>query len=385
MRLRSSVQSIALLTTAGLLWGCTVTSPSLVRAVPADDAAAVANLSTAATGVSPVPVEILDGSSETIGQTHGRDLAESIGYLHETYLSQFIKPGLQRMVAMGVATIFEADLRPEHRDELVALAAGAKQGEKEMMLEQCFLDVTAMSACSTIALPADAAPDHVARFGRNLEFFSLNIADKYSTLFVVRPTDGRYAFVSVGWPGLMGVLSGMNEHGLCLANMEVPRGAQVPHAMPYTLLYRTVLERCKTVDEAVALLKKTPIQTANNLMLMDAAGDRAAVELSPDFVHVRRADGHTAVISTNHQRDQNADKPGLCDRYDYLHDTSKAEFGRIDESAIQKMLRHVGDDTTLQSMVFEPANRVIYLATGQDASTKEFHRIDLKPYFHGGR
>ena len=53
---------------------------------------------------------------------------------------------------------------------------------------------------------------------------------------------------------MIGVLSGMNEHGLTLANMEVDRPRRLPVAMPYTLLYRTVLERCRTVDEAIALL-----------------------------------------------------------------------------------------------------------------------------------
>ena len=53
-------------------------------------------------------------------------------------------------------------------------------------------------------------------------------------------------------------------------------------AMPYALLYRTVLERCKTVEEAIALLETTPRQTANNLMLMDATGNRAVVEITPE-------------------------------------------------------------------------------------------------------
>jgi hypothetical protein len=36
---------------------------------------------------------------------------------------------------------------------------------------------------------------------------------------------------------------------------------------------------------------------------------------------------------------------------------------------------------TLQSMVFEPANRVIYLAVGSDATKREYQRIELRKYF----
>jgi isopenicillin-N N-acyltransferase-like protein len=246
------------------------------------------------------------------------------------------------------------------------------------MLGQCFLDMTDMAACSTITLPAAASPDGVARFGRNLDFWSLNIADKYTTLFIVRPDDGRYAFASVGWPGMIGVLSGMNEHGLCLANMEVPRQFRLPDAMPYTMLYRTVLERCRNVKEAVKLLESTPRQTANNLMLMDAAGNRAVVELRPESVHVRWGIEGKALISTNHQRDQqDADTPGRCDRYDFLHDTGAAEFGQIGVTEIHDMLAHVGNHSTLQSMIFEPANRVIYLATGTNAASRKMYRKQL--------
>ena len=40
---------------------------------------------------------------------------------------------------------------------------------------------------------------------------------------------------------------------------------------------------------------------------------------------------------------------------------------------------------TLQSMVFEPSNRVIYLAVGKNAPRNTFGRIDLKEYFAGDR
>jgi isopenicillin-N N-acyltransferase-like protein len=329
----------------------------------------------------PIPIVQLSGSSQQLGEQHGQQMSDAIHQLFEKYLLVFVGSGPKRFIALSAANRFEDELRPEHREEVHALAGRIQVDERETMLGQCFLDLAQLSACSTITLPAAAAPDHVARFGRNLDFWSLNLADKYTTVFIVHPNDGRYAYMAVGWPGMIGVLSGMNEHGLCLANMEVPRGPRLPTAMPYTLLYRTVLERCRNVQEAVDLLQKTPCQSANNLMLMDAAGNRAVVELAPATVHVRWGSDDSALISTNHQRDQDVDSPGRCYRYDYLHDTSKAQFGMIDERAIQSMLARVGTHGTLQSMVFEPANRVIYLASGTSAATRRFHRLDLTPYF----
>jgi hypothetical protein len=330
----------------------------------------------------PVPIIVLRGSSADLGEQHGEQLNEPIHLLHDKYLTVFVKNQMQRYLAIGAAKLFENQLLPPHQAEVAALAKGTGIDENETMLGQCFLDLSRMAACSTMTFPASASPDHVARFGRNLDFFSLNVADKYTTLFIVKPDDGRYAFASVGWPGMIGVLSGMNEHGLSLANMEVTRQPRLPQAMPYTLLYRTILEKCRTVDEAVALLQKTPIQTANNLMLMDAAGNRAVAELSPDTgVHIRRGLPSAVLISTNHQRNQDQDTPGRCWRYDYIHKTAASEFGHVDIPSINEMLAHTGSKITLQSMIFEPANRVIYLAAGTDAAHREFSRLDLRPYF----
>ncbi len=255
--------------------------------------------------------------------------------------------------------------------------------EREVMLANCFLDLVPMVACSTITLPASAAPDGVARFGRNLDFPSFNVADKNSVVLIYHPKD-KYAFAAISWPGLVGVLSGMNEHGLALCNMEVTRSFALPRAMPYTLLYRTVLEQCRTVDEAIDLLKQSGRQTPNNLMLMDASGARAVAEITPREVIVRRADEREALISTNHHRGSGSgDRAGRCERYDYLHEESARDFGKIDQAKLQTMLGHVAQGKlTLQSMIFEPANRVIWLAVGKDApNTQEFHRLDLKEKF----
>jgi hypothetical protein len=60
-------------------------------------------------------------------------------------------------------------------------------------------------------------------------------------------------------------------------------------------------------------------------------------------------------------------------------------LGQIDLGRLEKMLATVvqgsNGEMTLQSMVFEPSHRVIYLATGSDAPSKGYERIDLKPYF----
>jgi isopenicillin-N N-acyltransferase-like protein len=349
---------------------------------------AVLLLATAFSRAAEVPrtkVINLKGSGDQIGREYARELGPEMKLLHEKYLKVWFKDENLHRRALGAAFLFRSFLPHEQKAEINALADATGIDPGDVMLGNCFLDLLPMTACSTVTLPKEASPDGVARFGRNLDFPALNIADKHTVVLVFHAPD-KYAFAAIGWPGMIGVLTGMNEHGLTLANMEVPRNMALPQAMPYTLLYRSVLENCKTVDEAIKLLETTPRQSANNLMLMDAAGNRAVCEITPEKVTVRRGEAAAALISTNHQRGLEQDESGLCPRYDYLHDQSKREFGGIGVSNIERMLGRVAQGKmTLQSMVFEPANRIVYLATGSEAPKHPYERIDLNQWFKDGK
>jgi predicted choloylglycine hydrolase len=327
----------------------------------------------------PIPLIELRGDDAELGARHGALLGQQIRDLNEHYLRRIVSGDFDQAAQASLA--FAPFMSEHHLAEVKTMASRAQLDFPSLLLAQCFLDLDAMTACSTVTLPASASPDGVARFARNLDFPSLNVADKGSVVIVFHPK-GRNAFVAVTWPGLIGVLSGMNEHGLTLASMEITRARRTPAAMPYMLLYRTVLEQCRTVDEAIALLDTTPKQTANNLMLMDASGARAVVEITPDKITVRRADDQHALASTNHQRGLDQLTPEKCFRYDKLMQTSGEKFGRIDVPELKRMLESVqqGDDT-IQSMIFEPSARVMYLSTGAKSAGREFYRLELGKYF----
>jgi hypothetical protein len=319
-----------------------------------------------------------------LGKAYGEQLAGPVQTMVNEYFGRYMKAearGFDREVARLGASGFVPFVRPEHLAELRALAKAANIDPRDALLGQCFTDIALVHACSTITLPAAASADHVARFGRNLDFPSVGLLDHNTVIIIFHP-QGEYAFASVCYPGMIGVLSGMNEHGLTVANMEVYRQGRMPSGMPYMLLYRTLLEKCKTVSEALELLEKTQRQSANNLMLMDAAGDRAVAEITPEKVSVRRAPETAALISTNHQRGEDLDAGGRCRRFDYLHDTAKEQFGKLTEQKVERMLGGAAQGkATIQSMVFEPANRVMFLAVGERAYESKFVRVDLKKYF----
>ena len=139
--------------------------------------------------------------------------------------------------------------------------------------------------------------------GRNLDYPSLGYAHDYSLVTVYRPAGAKHAFVSIGFPGLVGCLSGMNDAGLTVAILEsfqahfgVKRFDR--YGTPYALCYRRLLEECATVDEAIALLATMHRASMTNLVLADKK-TIAVAEVTPERIVVRGPD-HGCCVCTNH-------------------------------------------------------------------------------------
>jgi predicted choloylglycine hydrolase len=79
---------------------------------------------------------------------------------------------------------------------------------------------------------------------------------------------------------MVGREDGMNQTGLAIAGSEVP-SKNVKPGIIYTLLIRGVLDRCSTVDEAVAILTKAKHARAMKNEIAHRSGKFAYVETTP--------------------------------------------------------------------------------------------------------
>lgn len=108
--------------------------------------------------------------------------------------------------------------------------------------------------CSSLIVEPERSATGGPLFGRNFDFPAFGLLDRYGVVMVIRPTD-KHAFAAVGFPGLMGVLSGMNDAGLCVATLDVEDAADgsvrfEPTGVPMMLVFRQILEECTTIAEA---------------------------------------------------------------------------------------------------------------------------------------
>lgn len=99
---------------------------------------------------------------------------------------------------------------------------------------------------------------------------------------------------SLGAPGAWS--SGMNSDGLALADTQVPTADHGPGVLRYFLMTR-LLFACGTVEEALAAIAALPHAGGGTLVLGDASGAAAAVELRHGRVDVARG---AWVARTNH-------------------------------------------------------------------------------------
>jgi predicted choloylglycine hydrolase len=195
--------------------------------------------------------------------------------------------------------------------------------------------------------------------------------------------------VSIGFPGLIGCLSGMNDAGLALAVHETSMAKDGtprfnPAGTPYALCYRRILEECTTVAEAEKLLRSMKRTTITNLAICDPNGG-AVFEVTPKEIVVRKpVDGICSC--TNHFCSTELKVPRQLNifrtltRFDTLEESRK--LPKLDVSDIQQKLQAVSvHDHTLQTMIFEPATRKLYLALGKCPSAAEELKLLLLTQF----
>jgi isopenicillin-N N-acyltransferase like protein len=346
------------------------------------------------TYINDLPVLIVAGTPEEMGQQTavltGDVVKQLIDYprklVEQRSKGKGEKGGERVAKCLEMSKSLLPQLSPDHRTELRAAFKQLGVDRDQGLLGNVLPDVYRGGfACSSIVVEADHSATKGPLFGRNLDFYTLNMLGKYSLVTVRRP-NGKHAFVSIGFPGMFGTLSGMNDAGLALAVHEVfvaRDGSSLfnPKGEPYTFCFRRILEECSTVAEAEKLLRAAPRTTLLNLSVCDPKDD-VVFEVTPKTVAVRHAnDGILAC--TNHFRTPELAVPLLkwCPRYQKL--IKARDIDELDISEVAKKLDEVHmRGLTVQTMVFEPAALKLHLAIGScPSSALPMKELDLKPLF----
>jgi isopenicillin-N N-acyltransferase-like protein len=314
-----------------------------------------------------------------MGRAAGTLVGEQVRFLMTHYLDVLIPPPLQPL-ALRMAQSMEPHIPARHLKELAALAEGAHETRQHVFLAATFLDLYRSLSCSAfVAVPPAAEGSPL--LARNLDFATLGVAQRCSLVVVYHP-EGFHSFLSVAWPGLAGVVSGMNEAGLVLVVLEVDDPDRGLDGTPYQFLYRRVLEECGNVAEAEQLIRLSPRTVPNNVLLLDGTGKAAVLEVSQGAV-VRRGPEGGLLWATNHFRARGPLGGFTCWRYDTLGRELRRRLGHLGVSQATELLKMVNQGAlTMQSMVFLPESMKLHLAFGEPPTTSgRYVELDARALF----
>ena len=126
--------------------------------------------------------------------------------------------------------------------------------------------------CSCLAV---AAGDEIL-FGRSSDFLTALEEQNCNVLYTL--SDGAYSLTG-NTTAFIELEDGVNEHGLAIGLTSVYSTRRKP-GFTAGLLLRYLLEKCRTVDEAIRCAARLPIGSAQTLTLADPSGDVAVIECS---------------------------------------------------------------------------------------------------------
>lgn len=331
-----------------------------------------------------VPIAVFTGTSEQIGRQHAALLAqparESLKFPQRFAAELGIEFLMPIMKSAGAALMQNAPER--YRTELAALAEHGQLDAGDIAVGNTLLELRRVG-CSVLVVDAEHSATGGPLFGRNFDFPTLGDLDQYSVVIVYRPT-GRHAFAAIGFPGMVGIFSGINDAGLAVATLDVYQsgdGSQKfnPAGTPLAIVFRRILEECTTVAEAEALLRSEKATTWMNLSVCDP-NDSAVFEITP--ARVGRRDPEEGVLAcTNHFRTDGLAVENHCWRYPELLKAAQQDTLTID--AVRERLHAANQgELTLQTMVFEPRTLKLHLAIGTPPTSDDaLTEINLAPFF----
>ncbi|MGE4513656.1 MAG: C45 family autoproteolytic acyltransferase/hydrolase, partial [Chryseobacterium sp.] len=187
-----------------------------------------------------------------------------------------------------------------------------------------------MVGCTSLAVWNENTEDGDLLIGRNFDFYVGDDFAKNKLIEFVEPEDG-IPYMSVAWPGMIGVVSGMNKEGITVTinagKSKIPLTAKTP----ISLVTREILQYATTIDEAIAIAKKRKVFVSESI-LVGSANDKNAViiEVSPDNFGVFKVENKSRVFCTNHFQ-SDAYKNDKRNQKHILESHSKYRYEKLQE------------------------------------------------------
>jgi hypothetical protein len=322
-----------------------------------------------------MPLVEVRGSPEEIGRASGVLFKEALATVRDETLVEYhdqFESIRARMKGL------EGQIPERYHAELAATASASGESLADLELANLVVD----SCCTAFVASGAATSTGRLLFARNMDFMPAHVLGPSTVVELVRP-EGKKAFVSLGWPGVNGVISGMNEDGLCAAILVQFAVATDKTGVPLGYVVRSMLEECSTIEEARAFFARTRVASGHYVFVADATtgfvfGEGVARSPQPDNLLTCSNDNEVSFAKGIQA------EPRARALDDLLH----GHRGELDPALARRILGATYvEHMNAQAMVFEPATRTLWLSRGttlRAAARQSAVRIELAHAFRGG-
>jgi isopenicillin-N N-acyltransferase like protein len=136
--------------------------------------------------------------------------------------------------------------------------------------------------------------------GRNFDWEAAPVFDEDRIVILCEPAEG-IPFVSVGWAGLVGCVSGLNREGVSVTVNGAPSRLPQEVATPTCLVARDILQRAHDLQEATEIVRRSRV-FVSALFLVGSRRDGRfqVIEKTPETTEVREAADPFSLVCANH-------------------------------------------------------------------------------------
>ncbi|MCM8812097.1 MAG: C45 family peptidase [Candidatus Omnitrophica bacterium] len=366
-----------------------------------------------------IPVLFLSGSPYEMGYQHGSLMPRQVKASVDNVMA-FIKrevgiPMMGTWLAYRKLDQTWAAMKPHvpasFLEEMRGLADASGIPLKTLERVHALPELMA-TTCAAFAAFGRATRDGRMVHIRNLDWAIQSDVQRYAAVFVHHPKNGK-RFVSLGWLGFTGVISGINEEGIAVGEIGSETVDQDMKGTPMPFLLRRVLQESEELEEAVEIIRTAERTTGYNYLFSDAQTKRAValettkshcavfwIDQEPEAPYrisvenvIFRADTafdpQVRDLQTASKGDP--DKPGLESpegsgayetRYKGQGLLLRQFYGQVDPEIGMSIARAIAPKSNVQSVVYAFPKLWVANARGRDpAATQVYHEVDLAPLF----
>jgi isopenicillin-N N-acyltransferase like protein len=263
-------------------------------------------------------------------------------------------------------------------------------------------------ACTALGAWDQYAEDSSMYIGRNFDFYVGDDFAKEKIIAFVNPAHG-HQFMMVTWGGMIGVLSGMNMHGLTVTLNADKSGMPSHTGTPVSIIAREILQYASTIDEAYAIAKKHTSFVSESFMI-GSSNDRkiAVIEKTPETTAIYYSNDSRIICANHYQsKELNQTKLNIEDMNDstsvYRQQRVSELFNAVpqmneikmasilrDQKGIQNRSIGMGNPKAINqliahhSIIFNPYKKLVWISTSP-FQLGDYLAIDMEQIFHAGK